>query len=532
MRRDISIEIIDPIKGINVAQNASMIDPTYSPNEQGCNTYYGMVQKEYGTSLFCTGTVPGRINLLYQADFLNNSVLQGFSDTGMYQYSAGTFAADSPAYTGTTGYPRPVFKACMHNNAMIYCNGTSNVQYKSAYNATGTEMGGILYGTYSAHAMLSFKDHLNLYNTIEGGSACPKRVRWTKVGLLAYNTADWGSGTAGFIDIQDVEGEIMAAEKLGQGAVAVYGENSIHMQEWVGGSSVYQFTKMVNNIGLPSPRAIVSNDNVHYLATLDNIGAYFGGTEVTWIGDAIQSDYRASLNKNYVQEMWLQFVKPNGELRVYIPTGTATSPDTCYICKVNEGYAWHRVSWPYTAMGLSNRPSNLTIGDLVGNIGAQNWTFGDVAANAGDTVYLLGNNNGRVAKMDKTIYSIISGTSTGAAQTFTWDSKDISSHKDVDPATKNKYNYSEYMDNETRWQTQKIELKGYGSAYLSYSVDGGTTFAAFPESPVTLDANWKMHTLDVDICSPKYMFRVSNSSANEVVHMRYAKIEFVPGSEV
>ena len=88
------------------------------------------------------------------------------------------------------------------------------------------------------------------------------------------------------------------------------------------------------------------------------------------------------------------------------------------------------------------------------------------------------------------------------------------------------------MDNDTRWQTQKIELKGYGSAHLSYSVDGGNTFTAFPESPVTMNANWKMHTLDVDVCSPKYMFRISNSGLNEVVHMRYAKIEFVPGSEV
>ncbi len=529
-RRDVAIEILDPTGGLNLAQSPSKIDPKYSPYLNAGNLYYGVVQKDYGTSVFSTGTLGQQANLLYQADFANNSTLQVFNGTRMYQYSSGgdTFVADSIAYTGTyTDY----YSACMHNGALVYGNGKGFLQYKAAYNSTGTNMGGVESGSYSAWAVVSFKDHLNLYHTFEAGTENYKRVRWTKVGLLAYASADWSAGTASFLDIQDMDGALMAAQKLGNGAVAVYGENSIHEQVWVGGSTVYQFTKLISNLGVPARRAVVANDNVHYIATLDNVYEYYGGRDIREIGTAIKADYVNDLNKAAAGTIFCQYVKNDDELRVYIPTGTSTLPDTCYICKIKDNYAWYRNSLPYTAAGETNRVGNLTIGQLVGNIGAQNWKFGDLVNNAGARIYLLADQTGRIVKMDKTVYSVsIGGTAT--AQSFVWDSKDFSSVNDVDPLVRDRLNISSYMDNDTRWQTQKIELKGQGTCSVSYSIDGGNSFTEFPESPITLTPNWEIYSLDVDITSNRYMFRIANNTINDVVHLRYGKVQFVPGSEV
>jgi len=492
--------------------------------------FYGVVQKDYGTSLFATGTVGGVTapNLLYQADFVGNSTLQAFNGTCMYQYGTGTFAADSPVYTATYS---DYWSVCMHNDAMIYGNGKGLLQYKTAYNSTGTMMGGINSGSYTSWMVVSFKEHLNLYHTVEAGSENYKRVRWSKSGLLAYASADWSGGTSGFLDLQDMDGALMAAHKVGNGAVAIYGENSIHIQEWVGGGDVYRFTKVITNLGIPARRAVVANDNVHYIATLDNIYEYWGGRDIRPIGDAIKAEYVANISKSNAGVMFLQYVRADDELRVYIPTGTSTMPDTCYICKVKNEYAWYKTTRAYTAAGEFNRQSNITIGDLIGNIGAQNWQFGDYRNQSGAKAYLLADTSGRVVQMDKTLYSIsLGGTST--AQSFVWDSKDLSSVSDVDPITKNKMNLSYYMDNETRWQTQKVELMGAGSAYLAYSIDGGNTFIPFVGSPVTLTDTWSMFTLDVDVTNPSYMYRISNSGINEVVHMRYGKVQLVPGSEV
>lgn len=531
-KRDVAIEIINPVGGLNKAQSASMIDPLYSPDLDACNEFYGVVQKEYGTSLFATGTA-GAVapNLIYQADFGGNSTLQVFNGTGMYKYNAatgGSFTIDSPAYTATyTDY----WSACMHNDKMIYTNGKGWIQAKVAYNSTGTDMGGVNSGSYGAFCVVSYKEHLNIYHTIEAGNECYKRVRWTRVGLLNYNTADWSGGTSGFLDIQDMDGDLQTAVKLGNGTVAVYGENSIHNQEWVGGTDVYRFTKLLANIGTPSRRGVVSNDTVHYIATLDNIYEYYGGRDIRPIGAAIKAEYVQTLNKSCAGTIFTQYVKDDDELRVYVPTGTATMPNTCYICKVKDNYAWFKTPTQYTAVGEHNRPTNLTIGDLIGNIGAQNWKFGDYRNLSGARVYLLGDTSGRLVKMDKTVYSVSIGGAS-QAQSFTWSSKELSSNKDIDPLVRDRLNLSAYMDNDTRWQTQKIELKGQGTCNVEYSIDGGSTFTTFAESPITLTDNWELYTLDVDVTAHSYMFRISNNSENEVVHMRYGKIEFVPGSEV
>ena len=523
-RRQVAIEIFSPTEGIHRELPSSMITARSTPSCTA-DSYYGAVQKDYGTTLFATGTLGAPSNLIFEADFPAQTVLEVFTHTNMKSYSAGTYANDGQTYTGTfTDY----WNACMHNAVMVYGNGKDLVQYKPAYNSTGTQMGGVSSGSYMALGFVSFKDHLNLYHTTEGGTACPKRVRWTKVGLLSYATADWGTGTAGFLDLQDMDGNLLAAGKLGNGAVAIYAENSVHIQEWVGGNDVYRFTKVLSNLDIPTRRCFVANDSVHYLLTRDGVYEYAGGRDIKCISDPIESDFVGVINSSNMSRAFMQFRKHDNELRVYVPTGTSTNPDTCYICKVKDNYSWFRGPGEYTAAGQSQRPSAVTIGDLVGAIGAQNWTFGEMAVKAGAVTPLLADPSGRVVQADKTVYSL-SATGATIPQTFIFDTKDISSIKDIDPLIQKRYNLTEYMDNQSRWLQCQVEAKGYGSLYLQYSLDEGNSWTGFDESPKTLTSNWDMYYFDVDRVSPKLRIRLSNTATNEVVHCRYVKVEFVPG---
>ena len=537
-RRDVAIEIIAPTEGLHLELPNSMITPRSTPHVGDCNAYYGMVQKDYGTTLFCTGsggissTLGAPVTLLYEAPYPAETTLQLFSESGMYKYSGGldAFVVDGQSYGGTvTDY----WSACMHNNVLIYANKSDLVQYKPAYNSTGTNMGGVATSSYKAVAVVSFAGHLNLYNVTEGGNDCPKRVRWTKSGLLAYSNSDWTSGTAGFLDVQDVDGEIMTALGLANDSVVMYGENSIHQQVWVGGGAVYAFTKMITNKGTPSKRGVVANGAVHYMLTDDNIYEYHGGRDLRSIGDPIKSEYVSLVNHSALQYAFIDYIKEDDELRVHVPTGANTHPDKVYICKVKDNYAWYSENRPYTGKGTFTRPSALTIGELTGSLGAQNWKFGDLCVAAGAPVHLRGDKSGRVVKRDKTVYSI-SESGTAGAQTFVFDTKDISSIGDLDPminSRASKFEASRYMDSKSRWLKLKVEAKGQGSMHLSYSTDGGDNFTAFDASPITLDASWDMYQLDVDRANPGFMVRVSNSGINEVVHIRYIKLQLVPGGE-
>jgi hypothetical protein len=228
----------------------------------------------------------------------------------------------------------------------------------------------------------------------------------------------------------------------------------------------------------------------------------------------------------------LDYIKAEDELRVYIPTGTSTQPDVCYVCKIKDNYAWYKANRDYTAKGMvTDRPSGLTIGELVGDIGAQNWKFGDYTVSPGAKLNLLADASGYVVKMDKTVYSLSVG-GTQVAQTFIFDTKDISSINDVDPLVKNRYNLSQYMDNQTRWYLVKIEAKGSGSMYVEYSTDAGSSWSACNPAYASLTPEWAMYLFEVDTTSTRFMIRIKNSATNEVVHVRYMKVQFIPGSEV
>jgi len=533
MRRDVAIEIIAPDQGLDSSMSASMIGERYSPSMTGANAFFGVLQKEYGTSLFCTGTGAGvLVNHMYEANFGANAVLGVYTNTALLKYSSAlnTVVLDSPGtYGGTFG---DQWSACLHNDALIYSNGVDLVQYKASYSATGTVMGGVATSSYKAVAVVSVAEHLCMYRTTETGSENRKRVRWTKAGLLGYTGTDWTAGTAGFLDLADMEGSIMCAERMGNAAAVVYGERSIHLQEWVGGTDVYRFTKMVVNNGVASRRAVVANGMVHYILARDkNVYEYSGGRDLKSIGDKIKPLLTALINDSAIATAFLEFLPNDNELRVHIPTGTSSYPDTCFICKVNDNYRWFKAPSYYTAKGDSSRVSALTIGELVGNIGAQNWKFGDKSVDAGATVYLLVDQGGHLVKRDKAVYSYIN-SGTSILQTFTFDTKELTSVNDIDPLTKNKYELTDYMDNMTRWEKLKVEAKGNGSLICQFSTDGGSNYTDFDESPITLTTDWKMHQLDVDRCAERFSVRFSNTGTNEIPMLRYLKMEIVPGGEL
>ena len=534
-KRDVAIEILSPTQGLHVELGKSFIQPRSTPYCLDANGYYGMVQKEYGTSLFTTTTAAGTIlgtppNFIYESLFGSDRVIEIFTHTGMYKYSSGSdvFVSDGQVYTGTY---TDFWSGCMHNDEFIYTNNIDTVQVKLAYNSTGTNLVGVTTAANKATVVVSFANHLNLYNTVESGSACYKRVRWTDVGLLGHTSTDWTAGTAGFVDLMDMEGNLMTAEKMGNAGVAIYGERSIHVQEWVGGTDVYRFTKMITNVGTPCKRGVVANDITHYFIGRDNIYMYRGGRDLVAIGDAIKAQYIQDISQTNIQYAFIDYVKEDDEVRVYIPVSTDTYPSICYVYKVKDD-AWYRLTRPYTCVGkVTNAPSGVTIGELVGNIGAQNWKFGDYLVQAGAGLTLLGDQSGRVVKMDKTVYSI-SNSGTQSAQTFVFDTKDISSIGDIDPLVKDRYNLTSYMANKSRWYEIKVEAKGDGSMYVDYSTDEGQNWVACNPAYVALTPEWAMYAFEIDDASERIMVRIRNSGLNEVVHFRYLKTRFVVGSEV
>ncbi len=531
-KRHRTLEIYAPTLGIKSDAPTNLLDPRSQVAGQNFKCYYGVNQKEYGTSLYATGSgsvLPAQPSFIFDARFPSSTILQVATPTNIYAYTGGadTFVNDGQTFVGTYS---DFWSGVMHNDDFIYTNGVDPIQVKTSFSATGTNMASAVSpSTYKAWSLVSLKDHLCLYHTVEGLAEKFKRVRWTIKGplTLSAGTTDFDSGTAGAIDLQDADGEVKCGVPLGAGA-AVYAEHSIHLQTWVGGDQIFQFDKVSPNIGVPGRRCVYSYSNINYFLSHANVFAFDGGN-LNPIGDPIKKALFSEVNQANIDTSFLDYDPLENELYVNVPTGTSTQPNVCWVYRIADD-SWSRKLRQHSCAGRFSRRSGLTIGELIGNIGAQNWTFGEALVRVDSEVKLYGDPSGRVVKHDISRYSV-SVTGTDAAQVYQIETPDIigiiQGSDKADPIEGNRVQFASTFQ---RWQRMRMEAYGTGTAIVSYSTDRGNTYTPFSASPLTLVVNGTTHWLDMDVSSPFIRVKVANTGQNEFIGVRFMELDFIPGS--
>jgi hypothetical protein len=530
-KRRRTVEIYAPTLGIKADAPTEMLDPRSVSTGLNFKCYFGVNQKEYGTTLFATNTAAtfsAAPTMVYAATFPQVSVLEVATPTNIYQYTSGadTFVNDGQTFTGTyTDY----WTALMFDNKFIYTNGKDPIQIKTAYNNTGTNLASAISPTtFNGWGLLALNPGvLNLYHTFENGIEYFKRVRWSAQAPLTYSagTTDFSSGIAGAQDLDDGEGNLMGALPLAGGAV-VYFENSIHYQSYIGGDAVWDFKKMIPGVGVPSRRAMYAYEEVNYVFSRQNIYRYYGGYYLDPIGDSIKQYLYGELNEAAINTVWVDFDKREGELLINIPTGTSTQPDTTWVYRILDK-SWARKSRQHSAGGVFQRQSGLTIGQLVGNIGGQNYKFSDFSIKVSAQLKLYGDAGGRVVKHDYTVFSL-SQTGTSVVQPYIYDTPDITANKAIDPVDGST---SEFVVSNNRWERCTIEMMGTGTAYVYSSTDRGTTYQQLSASPVNLVATGTNHIFDMDVSNPFVRIRIANTGLNDFVGVRYIKLDVLPGPQ-
>lgn len=139
-----------------------------------------------------------------------------------------------------------------------------------------------------AQSIQDYKDFLFIANTEEDGQLYPARLRWSQWQnpRLWHNNED-GSGMAGYVDVNDIEGKIVAIKKIGD-ILAVYKERGIVAITYSGGDTVFSKELITTKAGLVSPDAIIVLPHTHIFVGKDNIYQFDGNTVVP-IGDPIRN---------------------------------------------------------------------------------------------------------------------------------------------------------------------------------------------------------------------------------------------------
>ena len=452
---------------------------------------------------------------LLLADVLNSSGYTDYADLDSVDSIALTqvvdkgaldiYIDDVRAVKAFTGDEDNRYSTATMNDTFVYTNGVDQTGKitEAGGNITAADLTTTLAsGTIStSELVIAFKDHLILLNNTENSADAPQRASWTNIGSLE----DFTVGTAGYQDLVDNEDWIIAAEMLSENEYAIYKERSIVIMIWVGGHTPFRFYTMVEGMGAISKEGVTSVGSGHVVLGPDTVYEYKGGTEIEILDDNVKKDMYSLINGEYSARTFLLYVEEDDELQVWIPTTTAYPDDVWCLGLVTDN--WYRKNRTMTGYGYYQAQGSLTIGDLVGTIGDQNWRFGDMLVKAYAPITLIGDNNGKVYKLDKTTLN-----NDGVAIVNEFQTPDF-----VLPDTE------EYMNQFMRVSQLIFEASGQ-SVTIHWSEDGGLTWSPTEGSGanvITLDSVIRDYQQDFDCVVKKIRFRFRNASASSGFNIRY-----------
>jgi len=242
-----------------------------------------------------------------------------------------------------------------------------------------------------------------------------------------------------------------------------------------------------------------------------------GQVTVTSAAHGLSNDDRVIITEtvNYNGEYTIAGVATN----TFEITATWAVDDATGTWRVTQGYpnevwcydvvreVWYRKSRSMTGYGFYQAASSLTIGELTGNIGEQDWRFGDMLTKAYAPITLVGDNDGKVYQLSKTTLN-----NDGTAITNEFQTPDF-----VLPGTEDYMNY--YM----RVPQLIFEAKGQ-SVTTTWSGDGGNTWHATEGgggNTSALTSDYKIYQQDFDTSVRKIRFKFLNNTASSGFYLRY-----------
>ena len=353
----------------------------------------------------------------------------------------------------------------------------------------------------TCEVVLTFKDHVLYMNNTENGGDAPQRVSWTDIG----STNQLTGGTSGFQDLLDDESWIIGAAILTDNEIAIYKERSIVQCTWVSGHTPFRFRTIVTGTGALNKDCISEATGSHHVLGPDVAYTYNGTPDITVIDDNIKRTLFGRIDGNYADRAFAMFIEEDDELQLWVPVGQ-TTPDEGYTINLTTK-SWYIKDRNISGFGFYQEQTALTIGDLVGTIGEQNWTFGSQLTKAFSPITLVGNTSGKVLKLDK-----LTLNNDGSAITNEFQTPDF-----VLPGEE------AYMNMFMRVQKLIFEAKGQ-STTTHYSTDGGATWLptqGASSNVTSLDSVWDDYEQSFEVSAKKIRFRFLNTTASSGYQLRH-----------
>ena len=366
----------------------------------------------------------------------------------------------------------------------------------------------------SSEVVRCFMDHVLFMNNTENGADVPHRVTWSNIGTIT----DLSDGTSGFQDLTDNQDIIVAAEILSEYIMLIYKENSTVACTWIGGHTPFRFDPLVYGYGALSKDSVALVEGYHVVIDNGDIYVSNGSAEVQVIDAPIQLSLYNNLNGQYTQRTFTRFSKVDNEIEFYICYQDSTPDQAFTFNQVDTN--WTVRNRNISGWGTYQTQSYLTIGELIGTIAQQNFTFGSQTTRSFFPITLVGTASGQTYQLTK-----VAITNGGVPIVSEFQTPDfvLPSSPSVSWSGQNDY---ENMN----MRVSKLAFEAAGvSITVQFSIDGGLTWnncQGNNTNTVTLTSIYNEYELFFEVDAKKVRFRFTGG----LFMIRYYGFEWQPRS--
>jgi hypothetical protein len=469
-----------PTLGLNTSLPSNLINEREVAGADDVIFKDGYVQTRFGCSALCS-SIDSRVTNIYHYESVSGGKrLELFNlSAGRCWYVSGTSvtscglsgitvaSANSALLASATGWHADNYSTVAEFKDLSASQPSLFVSHSTYEHQPGSAMSPILYqvaagspfqpmllssSDYESSAnspvrakiLREFAGHLCLYNTYELGSNHYQRVRWSA--QAKFGKGDWP--LANYNDLIDSKGGIVNALILNN-TMIIYKEDSIIGQTFIGASgTTFRWDVYIPDEGLIAPNAVIPIGNSHIFVGKNNIYRYYGGRNITPIGDRIWEDLRENITNSqadsrrpYINRITMVHYRDESLVGIFYP---------------QSGKEWNRDGYVYnyrddTWTSWSTLRTNTAFGEFENPLDGSDYF----------TLPITGDDAGRILK-----WGYFSNRDDTGQIVPTITTKTFQSANDTQP------------DFESQWDQVAIDAKCFGGTsayiYMRYSRNGGS----------------------------------------------------------
>ena len=295
-----------------------------------------------------------------------DTVLMVSDAYALHEYANGTVTNRSGSITGSSD-PRPFTISSLAD--VVYVNRPDRVPVHRLPSATNFSDLPNWDANWRTEALRPFGDFLLALNLTESSTNYPNRVRFSN--LVSANAVpdSWDetdtTKSAGFNDLVQMQTPIIDGAELGTNFV-VYSSTEAILMEFVGGTFIFNFRKLVSDEGIINQNCVVEADNKHYVFGSNDIYMHDGVTKQSICDERTRKFIFTGLNKKNSDRCFVLHNQALDEIYFCYQSGDSlvSYPDTprcnrAAVFNIRNG-SWSFMDLPNVSAGASANVNTVT----------------------------------------------------------------------------------------------------------------------------------------------------------------------------